>query len=199
MQRREIPQIGVQVDMCPSTAGFKSWRAMAYSPQTSAVYIPLNLNCEHATFGPVEKRLGGGGNGPVRRTNYMHPAAQGSLGEFVAIDARSGRTLWSQRYSSPMNTAALATAGGAVFAGDWDRHTYAYDAVTGKVLWQTRLPTSAQGFPITYAVRGKQYVALPAGMGGASWSTMIPPELRPDIRRPAHGNSLHVFALPAAR
>src|SRR5207249_5003915 len=40
----KIPQIGVEVDMCPSTAGFKSWRAMAYSPQTEAMYLPLNLN-----------------------------------------------------------------------------------------------------------------------------------------------------------
>jgi alcohol dehydrogenase (cytochrome c) len=191
-----IPQIGVRLDMCPSTAGFKDWRAMAYSPQTNAVYLPLSLNCEHATFGPVEKQIGGGGNGPVRRTNYIHPAGEGHLGEFLAMDVRTGRTLWSQRYSSPMNTAALTTAGGLVFAGDWDRHTYAYDAATGKVLWQTRLPTSAQGFPITYAVRGKQYVALPAGIGGASWSTLIPQELRPDIRRPQRGNSLHVFALP---
>ena len=149
-----IPQVGVQLDMCPSTAGFKSWRAMAYSPQTNAVYIPLNLNCEHATFGPTPKEVGRGGGGPVRRTNYMHPAAQGNLGEIQAVDVRNGRMLWSQRYISPMNTATLATAGGLVFAGDWDRHMYAYDAATGKVLWQTRLPTSAQGFPITYAVRG---------------------------------------------
>ncbi len=49
----KIPQIGVELDFCPSTAGFKSWRAMAFSPQTSTLYIPINLNCEIATFGPV--------------------------------------------------------------------------------------------------------------------------------------------------
>ena len=75
-----IPQIGVQLDMCPSTAGFKSWRAMAYSPQTSAVYIPLNLNCEHATFGPTPREVGQGGTGPVRRTNYAS-GGQGHLGD----------------------------------------------------------------------------------------------------------------------
>ena len=95
-----------------------------------------------------------------------------------------------------MNTAALTTAGGLVFGGDWDRNVYAYDARTGKVLWKTRLPTSAQGFPISYAVNGRQYVAVPAGAGGASWSTQIAPDLRPDIRRPPGGNSLFVFALP---
>ena len=83
-----------------------------------------------------------------------------------------------------------------VFGGDWDRHMYAYDASTGAVLWQTRLPTSAQGFPITYLAHGKQYVAMPAGYGGGSWSTLLPPELAPEIRRPNSGNTLMVFALP---
>src|SRR5213593_3337411 len=83
-----IPQVGVQLDMCPSTAGFKSWRAMAYSPQTNAMYVPLNLNCEHATFGPgpAERVVGRGGSGSVRRRNYMHPAADSYLGEFLAMD-----------------------------------------------------------------------------------------------------------------
>ena len=195
-----IPQIGVQMDMCPSTAGFKSWRSMAYSPQTNAVYVPININCEHATFGPgpAEKAVGRGGGGPVRRRNYFHPESDGNLGEFRAMDVRDGNTLWRQRFSSPMNTAALTTAGGLVFAGDWDRHMYAFDARNGRVLWQTRLPTTAQGFPITYAVNGRQYVAMPSGIGGGSWSTLIAPELRPDIRRPLGGNSLLVFALPGA-
>ena len=193
-----IPKLGVEVDQCPSTSGFKSWRAMAFSPQTNAVYIPLTLNCEKATFGagPVEKVIGGGGSGPVRRRDYEHPESVGSLGEFLAMDVRSGTILWRQRTPSPSNTAALTTAGGLVFGGDWDRHMYAYDAATGKILWQTRLTTSAQGFPITYTAKGKQYVVMPAGIGGGSWSTLITPELAPDIRRPNSGNALFVFALP---
>jgi alcohol dehydrogenase (cytochrome c) len=43
---------------------------------------------------------------------------------------------------------------------------------------------------------GKQYVAMPVGIGGASWSTMLPNDLSPEIRRPSNGNSIHVFALP---
>ena len=191
----KIPQLGVPLEMCPSTAGFKDWRAMAYSPQTSAFYIPMNLNCEKAVFGDVEKVLGGGGVGPVNRTDMKHPESGGNLGEFLAMDIRTGKVLWRHRTPSPSNTAALTTAGGLVFGGDWDRHMYAYDASTGKVLWQTRLPTSAQGFPITYLAKGKQYVAMPAGVGGGSWSTLIPPELAPEIRRPNSGNSILVFAL----
>jgi len=191
-----IPQVSVPLEMCPSTAGFKSWRAMAYSPQTGALYVPMNLNCERAIFGQVEKVVGRGGTGPVQRKDFKHPRSGGSLGEFQALDVKTGRTLWRQRTASPSNTAALATAGGVVFGGDWDRHMYAYDATTGAILWQTRLPQSAQGFPITYAVNGKQYVAMPAGYGGGSWSTLIPTELAPEIRRPNGGNTLLVFALP---
>jgi alcohol dehydrogenase (cytochrome c) len=191
-----IPQVSVQLEMCPSTAGFKSWRAMAYSPQTNALYVPMSLNCERAIFGQVDKVVGRGGTGPVQRKDFKHPRSGGSLGEFQALDVRTGKTLWRHRTASPSNTAALATAGGLVFGGDWDRHMYAYDASTGAILWQTRLPTSAQGFPITYLARGKQYVAMPAGYGGGSWSTLLPPELAPEIRRPNSGNTLMVFALP---
>jgi len=191
-----IPEMGVEIEMCPSTSGFKSWRAMAYSPQTEVLYIPITFNCERATFGPTEQVLGGGGTGPVRRINTLHPESGGNLGELLALDIRTGDVVWRHRTPSPINTAALTTAGGLVFAGDWDRHMYAYDAETGDILWQTRLPTSAQGFPISYMIDGRQYVAMPVGSGGSSWSTMLPRDLIPDMRRPNNGNSIHVFALP---
>jgi len=195
-QAGKIPQIGVELEMCPSTAGFKDWRAMAFSPQTNALYIPMSLTCERATFGEVEKVLGKGGVGPVKRKDLKHPQSGGNLGEFLAMDIRSGKVLWRHRTPSPSNTAALTTAGGLAFGGDWDRHMYAYDAATGKILWQTRLLTSAQGFPITYLAKGKQYVAMPAGTGGGSWSSAIPFELAPEIRQPKSGNAVFVFALP---
>ena len=184
--------------MCPSTAGFKDWRAMAYSPQTNALYVPMALNCERATFGPVEKVIGEGGVGPVQRHDYKYPKSDGNLGQFLAMDIRTGKVLWRHRTASPSNTAALATAGGLVIGGDWDRHMYAYDATTGKILWQTRLLTSAQGFPITYLARGKQYIAMPAGTGGGSWSTLIPSELAPENSPAKAGNAVFVFALPAS-
>ena len=194
-----IPEIGVEIHMCPSTSGFKSWRAMSYNPNTRALYIPVTLNCELATFGPVERVLGGGGAGPVKRINTLHPYSDGNLGELLVIDVIEGDIMWRHRTESPINTAALSTAGGVTFAGDYDRNVYAYDARSGEILWQTRLPTSAQGFPVTYLVGSRQYVAIPVGTGGASWATMVPRDLIPHIRRPNNGNSIHVFALPAER
>ena len=191
-----VQEIGEEIHWCPSTAGFKSWRAMSYNPDTEAFYIPLNLNCETGIFGPVEKREGGGGAGPVRRTNHFHPHSPEHIGEFLAMSMRTGKVLWRHRTRTPMNTAALTTSGGIAVAGDWDRYLYVYDARTGDVLWQTRLPTSVQGYPISYEAGGKQYLAVPAGIGGASWNNLVPSDLTPEKRHPPTGNSVFVFALP---
>ncbi|MBT8148098.1 MAG: PQQ-binding-like beta-propeller repeat protein [Gammaproteobacteria bacterium] len=191
-----LPRLGQQIDICPSTSGFKSWRAMSYSPQTSALYIPITLNCALTAFGPTERVLGGGGTGPVRRTNYPHPDAGDNLGELLVLDIPSGEVKWRYRSRAPVNSAALTTAGGLVFIGDWDRRVFAMDADSGETLWQTRVNTSVQGFPISYLADGVQYIAIPAANGGASWAGMLPRELAPELRRPRSGNSIHVFALP---
>ena len=190
-----IPTLYEEIFWCPSTAGFKSWRAMSYHPGLETFYIPINLNCETGVFGPVDQVEGGGGTGPVRRTNHFHPQSPGQLGEFLAMDMRTGAVRWRRRFDTPINSAALTTDGGLAFAGSWDRYIYAFDADNGETLWQTRLPTSVQGFPISYAVDGTQFVAVPVGTGGASWGGMIPADLLPDARRPGGGNGLFVFAL----
>ena len=194
-----VVDIGEELFFCPSTGGFKSLRAMAYHPDTGALYIPLNLHCETAAFGPVERREGGGGTGGVRgRKNHFHPDSPDRLGEFQALDIRTGQTLWKQRRRAPYNTAALTTDGGLVFVGTWDRHVFAYDAETGDALWQSRLTTMSNGYPITYAVDGTQYIAFGAGspLGGSSWTSVVPNDLLSEMRNPRAGNALFVFALP---
>ncbi len=195
-----VSGVGELLYFCPSTGGFKSFRAMAYHPDTAAMYIPLHLNCETAAFGPVDYRVGGGGTGSTRgRLNHFHPDSPDQLGEFQALDIRTGKTIWKQRRRAPYHTAALTTAGGIVFAGDWERYVLAYDVETGDELWQTRLTTMANGYPITYAVDGTQYVAFGAGNNPAatSWSTVIPDDLLSDLKNPrVGGNAIFVFALP---
>lgn len=191
-----IPELYKELFWCPSTAGFKSWRAMSYYPDLETFYIPINLNCETATFGPVDRVEGGGGTGPVRRTNHFHPQSEGELGEFLAMDMRTGEVRWRRRFQMPISSAALTTAGGLAFAGSWDRQIFAFDAETGETVWETRLPQSVQGFITTYAVDGRQYVAVPTGAGGASWAGSIPSQLFPEKQRPLGGNGLFVFALP---
>jgi alcohol dehydrogenase (cytochrome c) len=191
-----IPALGQMLDFCPSLAGFKSWRAMAFHPETRAFYIPLALHCQKGSFVDVPKVEGGGGLGQGRRDNYHHPESGGNLGQFAAMDSATGRILWQHRQRAPFNSAALTTGGGLAFVGDWNRYINAYDVSGGKLLWQNRLTMSPQGFPITYAAGGRQYIAMPVGGGAASWGTTLPILLTPDIKRPSSGNALFVFALP---
>jgi len=79
--------------------------------------------------------------------------------------------------------------------GDIDRRVHILDAQSGKVLWETRLGTSVQGFPITYSVDGKQYIAVMTGLGGGS-PRNVPAAIAPDIKIPRTGQALYVFALP---
>jgi alcohol dehydrogenase (cytochrome c) len=194
-----IPKLGVELQFCPSSSGFKSLRAMAYHPDTQAFYIPLSLTCEKGTFNEVPRVEGGGGSGGGRRTNQMHPESPDGIGEFLAMKARTGEILWRHRTRTPPNTSALTTGGGLAIVGDWDRYLYVHDATNGKILYQTRLPTSVQGFPITYAVNGRQYLAIPVGTGGGGWSTTIPADLTPEKKIAQGGNAIFVFALPETR
>jgi len=80
--------------------------------------------------------------------------------------------------------------------GDWDRYIRGYNIETGELLWQKRLSSSIQGFPITYAVGARQYLAVRVGTGSGTWATTIPYLLTPEKHRPQGGNALFVFALP---
>jgi len=191
-----LPKPGVPIEFCPTASGVKSLRAMAYHPDTQAFYIPLNLSCERGTFSNVERVEGGGGSGGGRRTNLMHPESPDGIGELLAMSAKTGDILWRHRTRTPPNTATLTTGGGLVVVGDFDRYLYIHDAATGKILFQTRLSTSVQGFPITYAVNGRQYLAIPVGTGGGQWVTTIPSELTPEKKIAPGSNAIFVFALP---
>jgi glucose dehydrogenase len=111
------------------------------------------------------------------------------------MSATSGRVLWRHRTRTPPTSAALTTAGGLVVVGDWDRYLYVHDAATGNILFQTRLPTSVQGYPLSYAVGGRQYLAVPVGTGGGEWVTSIPADVIPEKTPPPAGNAIFVFAL----
>ena len=71
----------------------------------------------------------------------------------------------------------------------------AVDVLNGRVLWETRLATSVQGYPISFAVNGRQYVAVATGVGGGSPGASRT-RSRPEIQVPNRGHALYVFALP---
>ena len=169
---------------------------MAYHPATRAFYIPLNLTCEDGTFGPVKLVEGGGGSGPVRRINLMHPESPDGLGELLAMDV-NGKILWRHRTRTPPNTSALTMGDGLVLEGHWDRYFRIYDAATGKILYTSpRMPTLGAGLS-DYVRRERQAVHRGAGRHRRR---VVGEQYRDrHDSRGAHSaatNSVFVFALP---
>ena len=161
-----IPRHGVELEFCPDLGGVRNWRASAYHPATGALYIPIHPTCVTGTFTELPQELGNNyysNRGFRRRAGRVHPDSAEFPGHLIAMDIDTGEIRWRHSMSSRPGSAALATGGGLVIGADTRRHLYAHDAATGEVLFRTRLPGSVQGFPITYAVDGRQYLAAPVG------------------------------------
>ena len=181
MNEAIIPkQVGVTQLVCPGMRGGKLI-------QTHAVYSPVSNACSAFEVVPLETEASG-----VRyRVAEMEKAA-GKVGRLVAISAATGEIKWTYDQRAAMGS-VLTTAGGLVFAGDFHRYFRAFDADTGKVLWEVPLSGPVPAYPISYGVDGRQYVAVAVGGGTAGQRDLA--RLYPDLKAPNGSNVLMVFAL----
>ena len=178
---------GQEVLACPHASGGKDWEAGAYSPRTNTMYMPLRNVCARmlASTAGAEDDISNALYALLWRSQITPGTDQ--VGAVHAISAETGEIAWKHEQRAA-TMSLVATGGGLVFGGDVNGRFRAFDDETGEVLWEINLGSPVSGFPIAYAVDGRQYIAVSTG---TPRFLNLTPELRPSF-----GNNLFVFALP---
>jgi alcohol dehydrogenase (cytochrome c) len=167
----------------------KSYWPMAYHPGKNSLYIPYTDLCVDMTSNS-QSRQGDG----TRETVPRPGSDPNALAGLARVNMATGQVQWRYTQYAPGQGAVLATAGDLIFWGDIDRRFRAFDADTGKVLWETILGSSIETSTITYSVGGKQYVAVLTGEGQVTLYSKFP-----KVNVPRAHNAVYVFALPDQR
>ena len=182
---------------CPHLLGGKNQPSGAYSPDTNAMYMPMNNACMDIAMSVEEA---GPSDGYDVRVEVRHlpgvDPATADVGRVQAVSAGTGETLWTYEQRAPIYGSLLTTGGNLVFSGDVVRRFRAHDAENGAILWETILNGPVSGRPMTYSVDGRQYLAI--GAGGLTQGTSFL-QLTPELNTPSGSNTLFVFALPEPR
>ena len=150
----------------PTAGGATNFQPPSYSPITGLFYLEYaEAGAQYISAPQVPERgreyLGNGvSKGPAAR-GPNDPAPNAGI---KALDPETGKTVWDFKiFQGSLTNGVLATAGGVLFASTRDGNITALDAKTGKYLWHYQTGGNHAAAPISYAVNGRQYVALTAG------------------------------------
>jgi PQQ-dependent dehydrogenase (methanol/ethanol family) len=164
----------------------RSFWPTAYHPGTNSLYVPYIDNCLDMTAATPTTR--------ERRVGVFRPGGDpNKITGLVKINLETGEMLYFNQGRAPTNGAVLATAGDLIFHGDLNRRFRAFDAATGRMLWESILGGSISSSTVTYAVNGKQYIAVMTG------DSQLGPGLVaqvPELKGVRGHNAMYVFALP---
>ncbi|RJG46263.1 PQQ-dependent dehydrogenase, methanol/ethanol family [Mesorhizobium sp. DCY119] len=187
-EMKKMRETGAPFVVVPSALGGKNWPHMAFNPDTGLVYAnTLNATMHYEPIAP-EYRQGTfylginflGVNWPDKERGYLK-----------AIDPLTGKAKWERPYEIPSFSSVLTTKGGLVFSGDMTGMFSAYDADSGKKLWDYQTGSGIIGQPITWESGGKQYVTVSSGIGGV-YALFVGDERLANVPT---GGSLTTFAL----
>ena len=160
-------------DSIPGPYGAHNWHPMSYNPQTGLVYlpaqnVPLNLTPEKSfeQNAATPGKFGGTTGWNIGFVLNGVPPKAPAFGRLLAWDPVKQKEAWRVDYPSPWNGGTLTTAGNLVFQGTADGRFVAYDATTGKSLWETPTGTGVVAAASTYMLDGVQYVSVAVGWGG---------------------------------
>jgi PQQ-dependent dehydrogenase (methanol/ethanol family) len=179
----------------PGPLGAHSWQPMSYSPLTGLVYIPIQeagfLYKSDARFewkslatnDGIDFAAAGMPQDPKVKTAIL----KSITGRLIAWDPTQQKQVWSVQRPVPWNGGTLSTAGNLVFEGTADGHFEAYRADTGEKVWSMEVQRSVMAGPVSYEVKGEQYIAVLSGWGGvfalATGEIALKAGRRPNIGR----------------
>jgi quinohemoprotein ethanol dehydrogenase len=152
----------------PAHFGAHNWPPMSYSPITKLVYLPAQETSWPYTHAKelVPRKM----NWNTAFAPNAKPAAEPApplKGYLLAWDPVKQKAAWRVDHAGVWNGGTLSTAGNLVFQGAADGRFVAYSADAGRKLWEMPIQTGAMAGPISYSVKGEQYVAVAAGWSGS--------------------------------
>jgi alcohol dehydrogenase (cytochrome c) len=180
---------GKKVTVFPSILGGKNWEPMSFNPQTGIAYANTLAFGGHYKTEPVTYKAGEWYLG--MDLTDLWEWGDGPRGHLKAIDPLTGKSKWEAPSDIPRFSGVLSTAGGVVFSGQLTGEFEAFDADSGKKLWQFQTGSGIEGQPVTWQQDGVQYVAVASGYGGV-YSLFSGDER---LAKVPPGGSLWVFAL----
>ena len=164
-----VPGTGRAGTYCPSVWGGKDWPYESFNPKTGMLYVPFNDNHCMTYEGKVQERVPGQWSAGVDITDIklLIDKDVKYIGGIQAIDVNTNKEVWRDTYAkSWMWGSILSTATDLIFTGGTsDRMFRAYDAKSGKELWSFKTNSGIISPPISYAIDGKQYIAVVSGWG----------------------------------
>jgi len=175
--------------VCPNRTGGNNYFPSSYSPKSRLLYIPVLTACELVTN---DKDMPKKEKGWFQRTGGAYKAEERYESNLTAVDPVTGEVKKNLNLRYPNYSGTLSTGGGLVFIGLLDGTVSAYDDTTLEELWKINVGSGFSAPPMTFAVNGKQYIAIAAGPSNAALSKLIN---TPELKEQRNATVLYVFSL----